>query len=395
MLNKTPDILSPRLQLLQSDVQSLGSDALRQFWDEIQRQGTPIVEPGAEGTSLVTFVWREDGAARNIAVIQDWGADGIREHHMTRLPGTDVWYLTRPMRSDTRTTYQLSPSASADPSELGPYQTDPLNPRTFGVSLGENSPDILFSLLELPEAAALPWRLANQLRTGTIQLHTPFADGRRLWTYMPPGSANTPLPVLVVFDGRTYKDRLKLPEMLDYLLENGQIPPVAALMVDNSDRSELQCQPEFADYVANEVVPWLRTTYPVTTDPRQTVVVGSSLGGLAAVFLAFKHPDVFGTVLTQGGWFRWHPEGDPEHHWLARQLAAAPKLPIRFWLQVGNLEVAQMADGGPTQLAANQHLRDVLQAKGYAVSYYDYSGGHDTSSLETPLAQALTEILKD
>ena len=102
---------------------------------------------------------------------------------------------------------------------------------------------------------------------------------------------------------------------------------------------------------------------------------------------------VVGTVFSQTGWFRWRPEGDPEHHWLTRQLAAAPKLRLRFWLQVGNLEVAQMLDGGPSQLAANRNLRDALHAKGYFVAYQEYSGGHDASSLGFPLAQALTEIL--
>jgi enterochelin esterase-like enzyme len=211
--------------------------------------------------------------------------------------------------------------------------------------------------------------------------------------YMPPIHTTTPLPALVVFDGRLYKDMLKLPEILDYLIGQGQIPPVAALLVDSLDRSELLCQLGFASHIVNEVLPWLRATYPITNDPLQTIVIGSSFGGLAAVFLAFKYPNICGTVFSQSGWFRWSPEGDPEPHWLTRQLRAAPKIPVRFWLQVGNLEVAQLLDGGPSQLVANQYLRDILQAKGYVVSYHEYSGGHDASSLEFPLAQALTEIL--
>ena len=109
--------------------------------------------------------------------------------------------------------------------------------------------------------------------------------------------------------------------------------------------------------------------------------------------MAFKFPQGFGVVLSQTGWFRWHPEGDPEYHWLARQITQAAKLPVAFWLQVGNLEIAQMLDGGPSQLVANQYMRDSLQAKGYQVTYQEYSGGHDASSLEFPLAQALIEIL--
>jgi enterochelin esterase family protein len=363
---------SARMQRLQSDLIDIGPDALRRFWDEVQRQGAPIIEPGMDGDTLVTFLWREVRAARdavaardaaatqNVAVIQDWGADGIREHHMNRLPGSDVWYLTRRMRSDTRTTYQLSPSLSTDPSLPAPYQPDPLNPKIFLQSLSETGSDIPFSLLELPDAPALPWRQTGAAAAGTVQLHQPFADQRRLWVYLPPGGGSKPLPVLVALDGRIYKDHLKLPEILDFLIGTGKIPPVAALMIDNADRSELLCRPEFAGMAAHQILPWFRGTAPVATDPRHTVIMGTSYGGLAAAFLAHQHPAVFVRVFSQTGWFRWRPDGDLEHHWLARQLASAPVLPLRFWLQVGNLETAQMADGGPTQLAANQLFRDTL-----------------------------------
>jgi enterochelin esterase-like enzyme len=394
MTDRPLEILSPRIQELYRTIQQVGTAALSEFWTEVEKQGTPIIEADSEGHSLVTFLWRHDGSAQNVAVIQDWGADGIREHHMSRLPDTDIWFLTRRMRSDTRTTYQLSPSLSVDPSAPASYQLDPLNSKTFPAYLSETGNDILFSLLELSDAPALPWRQANSVKAGTIQLHTLFADQRRLWAYMPPMQTKMPFPVLVVFDGRLYKDLLKLPEMLDYLIGQGLIPPVAALLVDNPDRSELLCRNEFADYMTDKVMPWLRAEYPITEDPHETIIMGSSFGGLAAAFLGFRSPEIWGTVLSQTGWFRWHPEDDPEHHGLARQFRAAPKLPLRFWLQVGNLEVAQMLDSGPTQLDANRHFRDVLQGKGYELSYHEYSGGHDASSLEFPLAKALIEILQ-
>lgn len=384
--------ISPRLQRLSSDLQD-NPAALQSFWEEIQQAGTPIMEPDTAHYSWVTFVWREDSSARNIAVLQDWGADGIREHHMVRLPGSDVWYVTRRMHSDTRTTYQLSPSTSDNRDDPGGYTLDPLNPKTHIAYLSEERNNILFSLLELPDAPALPWRQPHDFQAGTVELHQPFTDQRRLWTYVPPGGITTSCPLLVFFDGRLYKDMLKLPEMLDYLSGMGHIPPVAALMIDNIDRTELQCKPEYADYVVERILPWFRSQYPVSTDPLETTLIGNSFGGLGAVYLAYRHPNVFGTAFSQGGWFRWRPEGDTEHHWLAHQLAAAPQLPIRFWLQVGDLETALMSDGGPTQLEANQHMMNTLLTKDYFVVYQEYSGGHDSSSIEAPLAQGLRGIL--
>jgi len=131
MTNQSSDLLSPRLQHLHRDIKSDGQRALETFSADIAQHGSPIIEPSTNDYSLVTFLWRDDGVARQIAVIQDWGADGIREHHMTRLPDSDVWYVTRQMRNNTRTTYQLSPSISDDPYQPAPYQLDPLNPKNL------------------------------------------------------------------------------------------------------------------------------------------------------------------------------------------------------------------------------------------------------------------------
>lgn len=392
MSNELLVLESPKLQQLFADLQTLGSETIQSFWHEISTQGAPLIEPDRDGFAWVTFVWRDDGIARNIAVLQDFGTDGIREHHMKRLPESDLWYLTRRLRTDTRTTYQLSPSPSQDPTVQGPYQLDPLNPKTFPGLLFEDGNSIPFSLLELPDAPSLPWRQATLAKRGTVELYTPFADQRRLWLYTPAVASSTLFPVLIVFDGRIYKELLHLPQMLDYLIDTGQLPPIVALMVDNVDRSELPCQPTFAAYVAEVIMPWLRTQQPITTDPQQTVVAGSSFGGLAALFLGARYPQIFGTVFSQTGWFRWMPEGDPEHHWLTRQFAASPQLPLRILLQVGNLEVAQMADGGPNQVAANRQMRDTLQAKGYSLGYQEISGGHDASSWQAPLAQGLVAL---
>lgn len=393
---------SPRLQQLAAALQQGNRAALTAFWAEVAAVGTPWIEPIGDGDCLVTFLWRDPGNTQSIAVIQDWGADGLYEHFMTPLPASDVWFKTRVMRSDTRTTYQLAPMPPADPTSPIPYQLDPLNPHQSIVFLAEDGNHIRFSYLELPAAPAQPWK-ASTAPKGTVQLyHLP--GPRRAWVYMAASIAIGSLydlpgrlggyPLLIAFDGRLYKDLLQVPAMLDHLVATGQIPPVIALFVDQPNRQELLCEPAFADYMAQQVMPWLRENFPVTTDPAQTVLTGSSYGGLAAVYLGLRHPQLFGKILSQTGWFRWRPEGDPDFHWLPRAVAQLPKLPLHFYLDVGTLEVAQMRDGGPTQLAANRHLRDVLVSKGYPVTYVEYSGGHDSSSLESPLFAALAQMLQ-
>ena len=95
-------------------------------------------------------------------------------------------------------------------------------------------------------------------------------------------------------------------------------------------------------------------------------------GGLAAAYIAFKRPDLFGDVLSQSGAFWRGNEGSnaPPYEWLTAQYAAAPKKEIRFVLDVGALEtVGAMGGAAPSLLDANRRLRAALVAKGYRGDY--------------------------
>lgn len=387
------ELLSPRLHVLQKMMKESRTSAVDDFWREIKQHGTPLIEPASPEQYYVTFLWHDDGTTQSVDVIQDWGADGISEHGMTHLQGANIWYKTRLMPSDTRTTYQLAPDPlPRDHSGNIPFIPDPLNPKQFSPYWDENGFKIWFSSLVLPDAPLQPW-LSADVPAGTITLHTPFEDNRRIWVYVPNSLLSPPYSLLIVLDGRLAIDILDFPAMLDLRMAEGKIAPTLALFIDNSDRKELQCVPEFASFVAQRVVPWARSTFPLSHNPAHTVITGSSYGGLCAVYLGLRFPNIFGAVLSQTGWFRWHPDNDQEHEWLARQFINHPIQSVAFYLNVGILENARMLDNGPSQLVANRHMRDVLQAKGYKVIYREYSGGHDYSSLQDPLFDALALML--
>lgn len=56
-----------------------------------------------------------------------------------------------------------------------------------------------------------------------------------------------------------------------------------------------------------------------------------------------------------------------------------------------NLSVAR--PDSPTNLIANRHLRDVLQAKGYSVELQEINGGHDFFNWQASLADGLISLL--
>ncbi|MBX6341267.1 MAG: hypothetical protein IRY97_02320, partial [Thermomicrobiaceae bacterium] len=183
------------------------------------------------------------------------------------------------------------------------------------------------------------------------------------------------------------------------LIADGRIPPLVAALVGNVDGEpearlrELACSEPFTRFLATELLPWVRGQANVAADPARTVVGGASLGGLASAFAALRCPDHFGNVLAQSGSFWWRPEGDREHEWLAREFAAAPRLPLRFALEVGRLEAHPTPGGGPTQVQSSRHLRDVLRARGYPVAYAEHNGGHNFLSWRGTLADSLIALL--
>jgi enterochelin esterase-like enzyme len=147
--------------------------------------------------------------------------------------------------------------------------------------------------------------------------------------------------------------------------------------------------PPFLTFLTQELLPRLRRLYAVTIDPEQTIVAGSSYGGLAAAFAGLSAPTIFGNVLSQSGAFWWSPEGEEEPEWLTRHYATRERLPLRWYLDVGFLE----EEPGYRMVTVTRHLRDVLQAKGYPVQYAEVSGGHEYLSWRGTLAEGLLALM--
>jgi enterochelin esterase-like enzyme len=397
---------SPRISRLRQDVESGDRGAVDRFWQEVRKAGAPWVEkdPGDHRYSLVTFLWQGDSETRNV-VLFDGVAGFDAKDRMTRLTGANVWYKTYRVRNDARFAYNLSPNDTLEPFDnikddgemekrLAMFRTDPLNRRRCPATFGALSAEA--SYVELPAAPRQAWKTPTaRVPRGTVEATTfrsaILHNERRLWIYRPHASSTIGgrYPLLVLFDGdRNVK---WIPAILDYLIARKQIPPMVAALIDNPSsaarRLELPCYQPFADFLAKELVPWLREHDRATSDPARTVVAGSSYGGLAALFAGLRYPDIFGNVISLSGSVWWKPADEKEPEWLVSQFAASPKLPQRFYLEVGLME------GYPSQIASNRHMRDVLTAKGYTAGYAEYDGGHSFLNWSGGMANGLLFLM--
>lgn len=375
-----------------------------EWWSAVRSGPVPWCEPDPtdERYRIVTFLWRDrhgtgTGTRAVVASVNKvTDRSEPRTGRLHRVVGTNVWAGSWRLRADWRGSYRIA-ADDRDPLPPNGYWStlasrggpDPMNPdRIPGRWGGE------LSVGALPQAPPQPWWSARPgAPAGATQRHAMPGDGRPVWVYTPPGhrAAAGPYPVLVLLDGEMWGQAMPVAPTLDNLIADGVIPPLVALMPGATDlptrRRALTCSPEFLRLLSDRMLPWAASRWNLTDDPARTVIAGQSLGGLTAAYAGFTAPQRFGVVVAQSGSF-WWPSGTPFDAgagWLTRQFAQNPHRPLRMYVSVGLLEGPQHA----------RHLRDVLVARGYDLTYTEYFGGHDYAWWRGDLGTALARVCRD
>jgi enterochelin esterase-like enzyme len=394
---------SPRLATLAHELAAGNRDALAAFWQEMKGKA-PLVEPidGDDRHRRVTFLWQGDDKTTLVTMLGGLPSANLAKP-LARLGDTDLWYLTETHPTEARFQYvfqvngpETLPWEWSDLMRVmdhNPPRLDPINPRKYAG----------WSYLELPDAPAQPWinrqpsvargRVTHQKFKSEI-LHAEYP----LTLYTPPAyEAKGPRCwLMIAFDGG--------PPMMEVTLDNllaaGKIPPLVVVGVGNissqtRDR-DLNGSEAFARFLVNELVPWARKSYRVYAGPSHTLVEGISLGGLMALYCGLKHSGVFGNVLAHSPTLVKAPgQESPNPVWteeapgmLARQFATSPRLPLEFYLEAGRYEAYLPF----SLLAETRRLRDVLEAKGYRVTYAEFVGGHNEVCWRGSFADAVMAL---
>ena len=424
----------PRIARLIADLSEKGSspsEVARQFWAEIDRVGTPLVEPAAPGRSWVTFLWRAGVDDRDLASpvepVMVMGGPAlwwqIPDNVLEPVADSDIRYRSYLVEDDLRGRYVLS---AGDPlSDLPPAGTpqavlraarfapDPRNRFPFTLAADPADPvgrTETYSTFALPAATQRTWTQRRaEVRRGTLSCHSlasqVLGNVRRVWIYHPPdppdganndasarpARAATAAPALVMLDGRDWIESVPLLTTLDNLIAEGLIPPVTVVAPEALDTAtryrEMTVNPAFTGFLTEELLPWARNRTTLPFDPARIAVHGKSYGALAALSAALARPDVFGTVVSQSGSFWWPGEetGDPE---LLRAMVSNPQPShgqaggLRVSLDIGTLE-------GTAMLGSHSRMAAVLRKGSYPLREHTFNGGHDINCWISELPAAL------
>jgi enterochelin esterase-like enzyme len=347
--------------------------------------------PWVEYNGAVTWLYR-DVAAQHVAVVGDIVGYDTDKTAMTRLPGSDLFYLTAEIPLDARIKYVFAvdrPAPAGDqPGEWSDWlrgcATDPLNPR----QLIETRPLRAYSLLEMPGALPAPEFDDPQGEVvANVVMHvlrSPALDTwLRVWVALPLGydPDATRYPTLYLYDGEGYMLSARAPQLLDTLLNNGEIGHAIAVFVERPDGyvADEQYGRRAASFLADELVPWIDAHYATSSDPADRVAGGASVGAAVGLYAALERPEVFGRVLAQS------PVPLPFAEYtmaLLERNAERGLAPPLCYVDVGRYEPALVVEHV-------QSLCSALLAYHARVSYQEFAGDHSFVGWRTTLADAL------
>ncbi len=337
----------------------------------------PLVAP--EG---VTFLYR---GACDAVTLRMFISGLPAAQPLERLAGTDLWSLTLALPAGSRFEYKLEVRRGAGTEWI----LDPLNPHRASDPFGANS------VCQGYGYAPPEWTLPDDgARTGSLErllVESPHLGTRPVDLYVPARFRRTRrYPLLVLHDGGDYLRYAQLQTVLDNLIHRLEIPPLIVALTESPDRlREYVGLDAHADFLVESLLPAVAARLPLEPDPAQRCAMGASLGGVASLHAAWRHPGTFGRLLLQSGSFAFTDIGE-------NRRGAAFEPVVRF------MNAFRARPGRPAEriyvscgiyeslIYENRSLVPLLQAARMDVRFEEARDGHNWQNWRDRLRAGLT-----
>ena len=259
---------------------------------------------------------------------------------------------------------------------------DPTNPEIKDGAFGPHS------FLALPGYVEPRWLDLTPAPGGFTEVATDAV----VWQ---PGSAasNDRLPMLVAHDGPEMDGYGELTRYAAALVGAGELPPMRVALLAPGPRDErYAANPAYPAMLAGTALPRLLRQYPSDHRP---VLVGQSLGALAALHVAWHEPDALAGLFLQSGSY-FTDDLDPQESGYPRwDEVTAFVSEVHGTAGVRALPPVALTCGTAEEnLGNNRRLRATLERLGVETSWGEARQGHTWTCWRDLLDPHLTDLLR-
>lgn len=195
-------------------------------------------------------------------------------------------------------------------------------------------------------------------------------------------------PVLFVTDGPLYLFRMEMPSVADALMAAGEISKAFIVFVDSNNpddptenrrNTEFMCNGDYMKFYNGELLPELWENYPMGRTRDDINILGVSFGGLNAACFGVINSTVFSGIGMHS------PASDRHVGEVSKLYQENETEPLRIFMSSGTRN---------DNLKSTRRFRDVLEEKGYEMTYVENKGArHDVENWIPLLDDALMALL--
>lgn len=337
--------------------------------ERARREKTPLIDG-----QTVTFVWQGASAPRLFADFNGWEMGG----GTTLQPiGVDLWAYSIDLPADTYIEYVFAEGKDRFP--------DPWNPHQKRNVMGQ-----VYNYFAMPGAkldgCIRPRRkVARGQVTSEVIQAGPMVIGekRRVYFYQP--AVDEPCPLLFVLDGQDYLRQAHLINIVDNLIAERRIRPIAMAMPEHGRKArmlEYSCAEMTLGFLAEFVLPLAQkrlNLFDLAQNPGSYGILGASMGGLMSLYAGLRMTGWIGKVLAQSGSY-----SVPGYDFVVWDLVrcGVPR-ELKIWMDCGSME---------SLVGCNRRMRDLLEGRKYDVTYHEYHGGHNYTCWRSDLVDGLIHL---
>jgi enterochelin esterase-like enzyme len=299
------------------------------------------------------------------------------------------WELRWPRPAADRVEYMLEVEHGSGGTER---IADPENPARVPGVFGEKS------VLELPGYEEPAWTADTDSAPGDLrelELATRLLSTSVTATIWSAADSDPqePLPLLLVHDGPQYAAYSQLLRLLDHLVAFGELPALrAALLPPPLDRNETySASTRYARALTEEWLPQLHAAAPYEPKP---VLIGSSLGALAALHAHWTRPGALGGLLLQSGsYFRRQHDAHESGFGRYTRITRFVSTVVNGRSDPDRVPATITVGTAEENLENNRVIAAALESRGWDARLVEHRDAHNWTSWRDVLHPHLVDLL--